>query len=73
MFLVIKVLVYRNHGAFGIWSSDWHFAALHGRKDHLIEYRVVADGALPKMGGQSSAKATPLKLVWIGKCDPKVY
>lgn len=35
--------VYRNHGAFGIWSSDFgtllHFMA----EDHLIEYRVVAD------------------------------
>jgi len=65
--------VYRNHGAFGIWSSDFgtllHFMA----EDHLIEYRVVADGALPEMGGQSSAKSHPVEIVWTGKCDPKVY
>lgn len=62
-----------DHSVFGIWSC-YYGAMLHFMaEDHLIEYRVVADGALPEMGGQSSAKSHPVEIVWTGKCDPKVY
>lgn len=78
-FSISPIWIYGNqgtqqkHSIFGQWDH-YYGAMLHlMAEDGLIEYRVVADGALPEMGGQSSAKSHPVEIVWTGKCDPKVY
>lgn len=62
-----------DHSVFGEWGFRYGEVLRLMADDALIEYRVVADGALPEMGGQSSAKSHPVEIVWTGKCDPKVY